>query len=70
MLRYADKVLLPFVKKKREAMGLNESHPCLTIFDVFSGQQPPALCELLKKNNINVPANCTDKLQPLDLSAF
>ena len=71
MLRYADKVLLPCVKKKREAMGLNENHPCLTIFDVFRGQQTPALRELLEKNNIdriNVPANCTDKLQPLDLS--
>ena len=71
MLRHADKVLLPFVKKKREAMGFNESHPYLTIFDVFRGQQTPALRELLEKNNIdhiNVPANCTDKLQPLDLS--
>ena len=40
-------------------------------FDVFRGQQPPALRELLEKNNIdhiNVPAHCTDKLQPLDLS--
>ena len=65
MLRYAEKVLLPFVKKKREATGLDESHPCLTIFDVFRGQQTPAFRELLEKNNIvhiNVPANCTDKL--------
>lgn len=34
-------------------------------------KQTPALRELLEKNNIvhiNVPANSTDKLQPLDLS--
>ena len=52
-------------------MDLEEPHPCLTIFDVFRGQQTPAFYELLEKNNINhinVPANCTDKLQPLDLS--
>ena len=51
-------------------MGL-EDHLCLTIFDVFRGQQTPAFRKLIEKNNIdhvNVPANCTDKLQPLDLS--
>ena len=71
MMRYAHKILLPFIKKKKESMGLEEDHLCLTIFDVFRGQQTPAFRELLEKNNIdhvNVPANCTDKLQPLDLS--
>ena len=71
MMRYAHKILLPFIKKTKESMGLEEDHLYLTIFDVFRGQQIPAFCELLEKNNIdhvNVPANCTDKLQPLDLS--
>ena len=71
MMRYAHKILLPFIKKKKESMGLEEDHLCLTIFDVFRGQHTPAFRELLEKNNIdhvNVPANCTDKLQPLDLS--
>ena len=40
MLRYTDKVLLPFVKKKRKAMGLNKIHLCLTIYDVFRGSKP------------------------------
>ena len=65
MMRY------PFIRKKREAMGLEETHPCLAIFDVFRGQQPPPFLGLLDKNHTNhisVPANCTDKLQPLDLS--
>ena len=52
-------------------MGLEENHPCLAIFDVFRGQQTPAVHERLESNNINhinVPANCTDNLQPLNLS--
>ena len=28
---YADKILLSFVKKKRDVMGLEKNHPCLTI---------------------------------------
>ena len=71
MTRYAEKIIFPFIRKKREAMGLEETHPCLTIFDVFRGQQTPAFLELLEKNHTNhisVPANCSDKLQPLDLS--
>ena len=71
LMRYAEKVLLPFMKKKREAMDLEDTHSCAAILDVFRGQQTPAFLELLEKNNINhisVPANCTDKLQPLNLS--
>ena len=40
-------------------------------FYVFRGQQTPAFRELLENNNIdhvNVPANCTDNLQTLDIS--
>ena len=42
------------------------------MFNIFRGHQTPAFHELLEKNNINhikVPTNCTDKLQPLNLSA-
>ena len=70
MLRYVQRVLFLFVEKKREVMGLEESHPCLTIYGVFRCQQTPIVCDILRKNNIhhvNVPANCTDKLQPLNI---
>ena len=43
----------------------------LCIFDVFKAHQKEELRELLKKKNIHmvyVPASCTDRLQPLDLS--
>ena len=41
------------------------------IFDKFTGQGTESLLELLQDNHIHfvmVPANCTDRLQPLDVS--
>ena len=41
------------------------------IYDRFKGQCTPGVLELLEKNDIDlvlVPANCTDQLQPLDIS--
>ena len=52
-------------------MDLPVSHPALAIFDCFRGQTTPAILSLLEKHNIiavQVPANCTDKLQPMDIS--
>ena len=48
-----------------------DNHTCLCIFDVFRGQETPIIHEKSQNNgihNVNVPANCTDKLQPLDIS--
>lgn len=41
------------------------------IYDRFKGQCTTGVLELLENNNIDVvliPANCTDRLQPLDVS--
>ena len=41
------------------------------IFDVFKGQCTEEILKVLEDNHIEhvvVPANCTDRLQPLDLS--
>jgi len=43
----------------------------LCVFDIFKAHQAEEVCDLLQKHNIQivyVPASCTDKLQPLDLS--
>jgi len=51
---------------------LDSSYPGLVIFDVFKGQCTPAVLQKLKEHNIlyvTVPNNCTDRQQPLDLSA-
>ena len=46
-------------------------HPAVVIFDNFKAQCTSELLTILDENNINViliPANCTDRLQPLDIS--
>ena len=43
----------------------------LLMFDNFKGQCTEALLKLLDENNVSVvliPPNCTDRLQPLDVS--
>ena len=71
MKRYIENVILPFVSQKRESLKLEKTHPALALFDCFRGQTTPTITSLLKCHNIvviRVPANCTDKLQPLDVS--
>ena len=46
-------------------------YPALVLFDIFKGQCTNEVYDLLTHNNnfyIIIPANCTDKFQPLDLS--
>ena len=54
-----------------EALGLEETYPALALFDGFRGQNTPEFLEILGAHNIHfvkIPANTTDKLQPLDIS--
>ena len=49
----------------------NKDRPALAIFDSFKGQTTPDIISILQSHNIiavQVPANCNDKLQPLDVS--
>ena len=71
MIEYIEKIILPYVRAQRTKLKLSDSYPSLAIFDVFRGQQTAPVLSLLEKNNIYcvfVPANCTDRLQPMDLS--
>lgn len=71
MKRYVERIIVPFVTQKREALKLERTHPALALFDCFRGQTTPEIHDLLEKHNIvaiQVPANCTDKLQPIDVS--
>ena len=68
---YIEKIIVPFVKEKRRQLHLEDDHPALVIFDVFKGQCTEDVLKMLEDNHIErvvVPANCTDRLQPLDLS--
>ena len=71
MKRYIEKIIVPFVTHKRLTLNLKATHPALAIFDCFRGQTTPAILDLLKMHNIRfviIPANCMDKLQPMDVS--
>ena len=71
MHRYIENIIVPFVDNKRELLKLKKSHPALAMIDCFRGQTTPGILDLLQENNIitvMVPINCTDKLQPIDLS--
>ena len=37
MIGYLEKIVIPFLKAKREELGLPVSQPALAIFDVFKG---------------------------------
>ena len=71
MKAYVEKIIVPFVNSKRKQLRLNADHRALAIVDKFKGQCTPLIVEILDSNNIDVvyaPANCTDRLQPTDLS--
>ena len=71
MTRYLQNVIIPFVSHKRVHLGLPQTQAALAVFDCFKGQNTSAIEDMLEKHNIVsviVPANCTDKLQPIDLS--
>ena len=71
MKRYVEKIVVPFLSQKREALKLAKSHPALALYDCFRGQTTDEFKSPLEKHNIvtvPIPANCTDKLQPMDIS--
>ena len=71
MMDYAHSILLPYVGEKRKEHKLSNDHPALAIFDQFKGQLTQTFQDFLAANHIiiiEVPPNCTDRLQPLDLS--
>ena len=69
--RYIRRIIVPFVSQRRKDLKLKSTHPAITIFDGFSGQTTDDVVALLRQHNIipvQLPPNCTDKLQPVDLS--
>ena len=71
MMEYFNKIIFPYIQEKKKALKLSNEHPALLIFDNFKAQCTSSLLNLLDSHNVNValiPPNCTDRLQPLDLS--
>ena len=71
MKDYIKKILLPYIIEKRKELKLSADYPALVLYDNFTDQGTKELFDILQSNNINVviiSANCTDRLQPLDVS--
>jgi len=71
MREYFERIIFPYSEEKRSALKLSSDQPALLIFDNFKAQCTSSLLSLLDSHNVNVvlvPPNCTDRLQPLDLS--
>ena len=71
MREYVEMIIIPYVDEKRKDLKLAHDYPALVIFDNFKAQCTYSVLTLLDNHNINVtliPPNCTDRLQPLDLS--
>ena len=71
MVHYLEKILVPYIERKREELKLDSNYPALVIFDRFWGQCTDDFLAKLEAHHVLVavvPANCTDRLQPLDIS--
>lgn len=71
MIEYVHEILIPYVTEKRKELKLTDDYPALVLFDSFKGQCTDEVYTLLDQTNILrvfIPSNCTDKLQPIDLS--
>ena len=71
MIQYVERILLPYVEAKRRELHLASEHPALVMRDNFSAQTTARIIKLLDDNHVRIamiPPNCTDRLQPLDVS--
>ena len=71
MITYIQIVIVPYMTEKRRQLGLDAKHTSLVILDEFKGQTTAKVLNLLQRYNllyVIVPPNCTDRLQPLDVS--
>ena len=70
MLHFLDNIIIPYINQRREELQTPDQ-AALVIFDVYAAHRTDTLITKLQDNNIRyckVPAACTDRLQPLDLS--
>ena len=68
MMMYLHTILLPYIEKTCAELQLNCNHRALAIFDQCKAQTTDNVFSTLERNHISALGNCTDCLQPLDLS--
>lgn len=64
-------VLFPYIDRVRASYDLGDNYPALAIFVNFKGQITEDVLHLLEDHNVHsvrLPANCTDRLQLMDIS--
>ena len=54
MKEYQEKIIIPYVNRKRKELKVSADQPALAIFDVFKGQQTKDIAKLLEENNIYI----------------
>ena len=60
MLEYVEDVIVPYVKRVQNDLGVDDSQAALALFDHFRGQLTSAVTDILEKHNIQsvlVPAS-------------
>ena len=60
-----------YIDSVRANIGMEENYPALAIFDNSKGQVTNEIMELLRQHGVyvvKIPANCTGRLQPMDIS--
>ena len=45
-----EKIIIPYVKRKRSELKVSADHPTLAIFDAFNGQMTEEVFSLLEEN--------------------
>ena len=70
MIKYFDKIIIPYVVETQREPELADDQPALAIFDVFAAHHcSDVLAKLQEKSiyQVYVPASCTGEPQPLDV---
>ena len=57
---YIEKIILPYVKEKRQQLGLEDDHSVLVIFDAFKGKCTVEVLKMLKDNLSSNPSIVND----------
>ena len=71
MKSYIQLIIVLYIQEKQKQLRLADSQSALVILDEFKGQTTDVVLNLLTRNDIEyvlVPPNCTDCLQPLNVS--
>ena len=72
-IQHIREIILPYVDKIKEKLGLPKDHMSLLVYDVFKGQTTKLYTDFLLENDfvhVHVPENLTHKFQPLNINVI